>query len=98
MNNKIDDHKEKLIRNDTKNWKRNFNNLDLNSYDPLITNFKIFSHELFVPESIFNDRKKKCSEVERFKRREKKNGELINLSINREPSELAAIDFNQLRI
>jgi len=50
---------------------------------------------LFVPESIFNDRKKKQGEEERFPRRERKNGELINLNIVREG---AAIDFNKLRI
>lgn len=69
VNNQIDDHHKKINNAYTKNWKKNFNNLDLDSYDPLITNFKIYSHELFVPESIFNDRKKKQGEVERFHRR-----------------------------
>lgn len=54
----VDDHHQK-IENKVKHWKKDLNNLDLDSYDPLITNFKIYAHELFVPESIFNDRKKK---------------------------------------
>ena len=93
----IQENKEKKDKKlSIKDWK-NYNNLDLSSYDPLITNFKIYSHDLFTPDSIFNTRKAKDPVLERLVRRERNDTELANFN-KLSDAELKKIDFNIRRI